>query len=204
LDPNDVSSRDRSAKMARVIGDIQRHTDPKAALATYDLGIQRSREVRNVVGRHDEARLLAKSANPLRRLGRADEGRRRLEQALEILRGLGDYPLPPKSIAGEVDTAMRELAEHERETGNPRRAREIYEQLLQWLEERGQGNATTLLIATDLSRLYAAMEKTYETLGLSTEVEKFRAKRLQIWTDWDRKLPGNSYVTRQLREAAGR
>jgi len=204
MDANDVSSRDRSAKMARVIGDIQRHKDPKAALATYDLGIQRSREVRNVVGRHDEARLLAKSSHPLRRLGRAEEGRRRLDQSLEILRALGDYPPPAKSMAGEVDTVMRELAEHERETGNPKRAREVYEELLRWLEERGQGAPKTLLMANDLSRLYAAMEKTYEALSVSTEVEKFRAKRLQIWTDWDRKLPGNSYVTRQLRDAAGR
>ncbi len=202
-DPNDSVTRDLVGKMGRGLGDILRHTDPAKALAAYELGIVRIRAVDNVDARRSLARYLAKTADPLRKLGRAAEGRRRLDQAIEILKQTKDYPPPPDDLAAEVDGVMRGLAQHELETGSPAKARETYERLLGWVEERHIG-PSTLLLANDLSRLYEAMAKVYAALGMRDEVQKMNARRLQVWTEWDRKLPSNPWVRGQLAAFQGR
>jgi tetratricopeptide (TPR) repeat protein len=196
-DANDASSRDRVGKVGRLLGDIQRHTDPAKALATYELSIKRIQVVDNVAARRDEARYLAKCAMPLRRLGRPDDARRRLDEAFAILRMTKDYPPPPHDISGETDGAMRALALHELETGNLQRSREIYEELLGWIDERKIG-PSTLLLAKDISRLYESVIHMYTVLKMPAKVREYEERRLQVWREWDRKLPGNPFVQREM------
>ncbi len=192
-DPNDVSSRDRVVKLSRVLGDILRHTDPAKALDIYDRGIASARAMKNVSGKRDEARLLAKTARPLRRLGRADEAGRRMDEAFAILRELGMYPPAPGSFAPEMDGVVRCQAEHQLETGRAGFARQTYEQWMQWVEERkiAPQNLTEVF---DFSRFYLDARRAYVALGMTDEAAKLDDRRRRLWIEWDRRLPGNQFI----------
>lgn len=192
-DPNDVSSRDRVVKLSRVIGDILRHTDAAKALDIYDRGIASARAMHNISGKRDEARLLAKTARPLRKLGRTDEAGRRIEAAFEILREMGVYPPPPGGFSPEMDGVVRCQAEHQLETGRAGFARQTYEQWMQWVEER-KIVPVTLAEVFDMARFYREAGAAYVALGMQAEAAKLDERRRQLWAEWDRKLPGNQFI----------
>jgi serine/threonine protein kinase len=198
-DPNDAAFRDRVVKTSRVLGDILRHSNPAEALAVYENGIEAARALKNVSGKRDEARLLAKTAFPLRKLGRADEGQRRIDAALERLKELGLYPPKSKEFSEELDSVIRCLAEHQFETGHADAARKTYEQWMAWVKE-SDGKPQTLGDALAFARLYEAARRTYLALGMATEAEQLQTKRRELWMDWDKKLPGNRYIAARLAE----
>lgn len=195
-DPNDVSSRDRVVKLSRVIGDVLRHTDPAKALDIYDRGIASARAMKNISGKRDEARLLAKTARPLRRLGRADEAGRRIEAAFELLREMGVYPPPPDGFSPEMDGVVRCQAEHQLETGRAGFSRQTYEQWMRWVQER-KIEPQNLTEVFDFSRFYLDARRAYVALGMTDEAAKLDDRRRQLWVEWDRKLPGNQFIRLQ-------
>ncbi|MBS1832444.1 MAG: hypothetical protein JST65_07025, partial [Acidobacteria bacterium] len=199
-DTNDAAPRDMVGKTSRTLGDMVRHSDMAEALRIYENGERTLAPVNTASAQRDRARLLAKMALPLRRLGRAPEAAQRLASSEELLRKLGFYPPSKDQFAPEVDTYMQCLAQQQFETGHPAQAKATYQQLMAWFEERKMLEHPTLSDATSLSDLFGQMRKTYLALGDPASAAKMAARQRALWDEWSRKLPRNAYVERRRRE----
>jgi hypothetical protein len=197
-DPRDYTSRDRLALVGMQLGNVLRHSDPARALTVYDLALRRAREVRNVVAQRREARLLAESSYPLRQLNRSAEARRRVDQSLELLKETKDFPAESIDIGGVVYFALYAQADQFSADGNPARAAGVFESILKAAASDSLQAPTNLGIASLLSRLYDGLARSYESSGDAARADAARAKRTQLWDGWNRKLPGNSYIQKQL------
>jgi tetratricopeptide (TPR) repeat protein/tRNA A-37 threonylcarbamoyl transferase component Bud32 len=198
-DPRDQTSRDRLATCAFELAEILTDRDARRSLATFDMAIARQREIKNnVKTRRFEAQLLAGSSYPLRRLHQASEAHRRIEAALALLRDTKDYPFAQIKPEREAVAALRAQADYESETGDRRRAIQIYEQLLAAMMEAQPDTRGDLIEATNVSTTYYFMAGAYRRAGEPVKADDMDARRLDLWRHWDEKLPGNSYVQRQL------
>ena len=56
--------------------------------------------------------------------------------------------------------------------------------------------------APKLSSIYEALSKLYQRSGDTPKAEDMEARRLELWRHWERKLPNNSYVIRQIAASA--
>ncbi len=52
--------------------------------------------------------------------------------------------------------------------------------------------------ANDMSSLYEALAHLDARLGNYQEARAFETRRTGLWRQWDRKLPGNPYIRRQM------
>lgn len=201
-DPNEVSYRDRVGTAGQQLGDTLRRNDPTRALAVYDRTLLRLREIKNSAkARRQEARVLAHSSYPLRSLHRLPEAKQRIDTAFEILRSLGEEESGVGTIGGEWDNTMRASADYESATGHPERARSILLDLQAKVLALHPNPETDLRHANDMSRLFASLAQVDAKLGKSDEQKMFETKRIDLWRQWDRRLPNNSFVHRQIAEA---
>jgi serine/threonine protein kinase len=202
-DPNDASCRILVASASRELGAILRHRNPQRALAVYDVGLLRLGEIKNnVKARRDEARMLAGSSYALRRLNRISEARNRIESAFRLLRETKDYPADRINPDNEAAAALRALGDHLGETGQPQRAAEVYQELLDKIMASKPDPRNDLRDATAISRIYEALAGLHRRNGQPDRAEAMTALRLELWRQWDRKLPHNSFIRRQLGEAS--
>ena len=198
-DPNDAQSRFSIGDYATSLGGILRHTDPRQATARYDEALQALAAIKNNPGaRRDEVRALAGSAYPLMQIGNATEARRRLDAAQSRLSEQKLYPLDQIELGSETDKMLRALADVEAGTGNIRRGTEIYQELLAKVMASNPKAETDLEDANDLSNIYRAMAQVHRRAGQTSVAAGLEARRLQLWQQWDSKLPNNSFVRRQL------
>jgi tetratricopeptide (TPR) repeat protein/tRNA A-37 threonylcarbamoyl transferase component Bud32 len=198
-DPIDSTSRTRVGNSGNPLGNILRHRDPQRALAVFDLAIRRLKEVRNrLVARRDLSMVLANSSYPLRSLHRPDEAKQRIDAALAILKDTKDYPAERTPLYSEVFIALRAQADHEVDVGEPRRALELYEQLLDKVMAAKPDVLNDLREAPRLSRIYEALTGLYRRTGDSEKAESMEARRAELWREWERKLPNNPFVLRQV------
>ena len=198
-DAGDSRSRALVGTAARELGDILRDRDPKRALAVYDLGIQRLGEMRNSLkARRDRGQLLANSAYSLRRLHRASEAKARIDAAFAILKGTKDYPAERISLGSYDYAIVCALADHEADTGDPRRALKIYEELRQKVLASHPKPESVLADAIRLSHVYAATAQLDRRTGRYDLASDLESSRQELWRRWDTKLPNNSFVRRQL------
>ncbi len=196
--PGDFTSRSRLSTAARELGGVLRAGDPQRALDIYDLGIRRIAEVpMNQSARRSRALLLANSSYPLRVLGRGAEARKRIDQALAVLRETGEYPadrLTPESAASVVLRAQADFADS---SGDPRGAIRVYEQLLEKIATAGTVQAD-LWSACNLARIYQRLAHLHRETGDERRASEMEAQRLTLWREWSEKLPGNPFVLRQM------
>ncbi len=198
-DLSDAASRARVGSTARELGDVLRDRDPRRSLAVFDLGIHRLEETRNrLESRRDRAVLLAKSSYPLRRLHRAAEARNRIDAAFAILKDTKDYPAERITLGSHVCTALSALADYEAELGDPHRALEIYQQLLDKVLATNPDAFNDLRETPKLSRIYAALALLYRRTGDVASARVIAARRVELWRSWQQKLPQNPFVRRQL------
>jgi len=198
-DASDSASRARVGMTARALGDILRDRDPRRALAVYELGIRRLEETPNSLkARRDRAQLLAKSAYALRRLHRSAEARPRIEAALAILKDTHDYPMDRVRPGSHSHTVIGALADEEAEDGNPRRALEIYEELLGKLMSAQLNPQESLPDAVVLSQMYAAIAELSRRTGAIDRASATNSLREELWGRWDAKLPDNPFIHRQI------
>jgi len=199
-DPNDSATRVRLASAAIPLGDMLRgENDPKRALAAYDLALERLGEVHNnPPARQDQIKALATSSYALRSLHQAPEAKRRINQALAWLPKTKDGLVEQFSISSYAFTVSCAQADQEGESGDGKRAVELYEKLLDRVMASQPDHLRDLRDAPRMSRLYAAMAGLYLRLGAATKARDFEARRVEMWQSWDRKLPGNAFVRRQL------
>ena len=198
-DPRDQNSRDRLATCARELADLLVDRDPQQSLATFDLAIRRLRETtNNVRARRREAAALAESSYPLLRLHRADEARSRIEEAFALLRATKDYPAKQLNPESDVVAALRAQADFESQAGDRHRAVAIYEELQTAMMASKPDPDGDLMDAARVSQLYQSMAAVYRRAGDPVKAGGMDERRLALWSQWDAKLPQNSFVQRQL------
>ena len=198
-DPNDAGSRLALATDGIRLAGVLHRTDPPRAVSTYDEVLRRLAEVKdNSRARRGEARALARSTYPLRAMGRFQEARKRLDLAFARLSDLKLYPSEQVQPGSEPDDALRALAEFEAATGSLQHGLDIYQQLLKRIEATKPEPASNLEDAADLSNIYAAVAVLHRRAGHAKAAAEIEARRLDLWRTWDRKLPGNVFVHRQL------
>jgi predicted Ser/Thr protein kinase/tetratricopeptide (TPR) repeat protein len=198
-EPKDYLSRDRVAEDALYLGNVQRHTDPKRALEVYDHGLMRIREVPSEIqARRHEASLLAASSYAARRLHRESDARDRIEAAFRLLRETKDYPAETIKLGSEADCLLRALADQFAESGDPNQALEAYQDLRGKILKSNPDAQNDLLNAAQLSRLDVTLAGLLRRAGRSEEAAVLDQNRLELWRHWERKLPNNPFVERQI------
>jgi tetratricopeptide (TPR) repeat protein len=203
-DPDDYSSRSYVSMAGRELGDILRETSPKRALAVYDQARRRVGEIKgNSKSRRDEVWLLTGSAYALRRQGRPAEARQRIDAALSILQEIKDYPAPKVILGDESDAALRALGDHYADTGEITAAIQTYEDLHERVLASKPQPETDLRHANGVSRIYRDLANLYVRTGRVAEAKVLEQRRTELWRYWDRKLPENVFVRRQLEKSAG-
>jgi hypothetical protein len=131
-------------------------------------------------------------------IGNSAEARKRLDAAFTRLKELSLYPSDQIELGAEADKASRALAEFEAGTGKVQRGIEIYEELLAKIMASNPKPETDLEDATDLSNIYRGLAQLHRRIGQSSLASGFESRRLELWQQWDRKLPNNSFVRRQI------
>ena len=203
-DLSDAASRSRLGTTARELGGVLRDRDPRRALAVYDLGIRRLAETRGrLEARRDRAVLLAKSSYPLRRLHRPSDAKARIDAAFAVLKETKDYPAERIRLGSHAYTAVCALADHAAETGEPRLALQMYQDLLDKVMATRPDPIGDLRDTPKLSRIYGALSVLYRRSGDSASAEAMNARRVELWRHWQQKLPQNAFVRRQLEATAG-
>jgi serine/threonine protein kinase len=201
-DTNDQFSRNRLADAGVNLGDVLRHFDARRSLDIYDHTLRHLAEVRNNTAfRRFEVSALAGSSYSLRRLGRPADARGRLDAAFERLRQLKLYPAEKVETGSEAEDALRALAEYEVGTGNFRRATELYQNILDLTETTNSKPENSLTDALDRSSIYRAMSALLGRAAKADLASALEARDRDLWQQWDRKLPNNAFVHRQLESA---
>lgn len=198
-DRQDYTSRTRQATAARELGNILRYSDPQRAIEVYDTGIGELETIQNnLKATRDRAVLLANSSYALRKVGRALEASRRIEDAIAILKLTHDYPAEKAALGTEVFTVMRARADDIAAKGDVRGALAMYEELRREMIASKPDPSNDLRDATQLSGFYTALGGLYQQTHDAAKAETITAQRRDLWRQWDRKLPGNPFVQRQL------
>jgi tetratricopeptide (TPR) repeat protein/predicted Ser/Thr protein kinase len=199
-DPNDATSRSHVCTAGRHLANILVDSDPERALSLYDKGLSRLAEVRdNIRVRRDRAVLLASSSYALRHLHRTAEARQRIDAAFELLKQTRDYPSEAVALEGVAYTALMARADFDAEQQrDPQLAVAEYEQLLEKVNAARPEILADLRVAPRISSIYGSLARAYRRAGQTFKAEAMDAKRLDLWRHWDRKLPGNAFVQRQL------
>jgi serine/threonine protein kinase len=185
------------------LGDVLRHSDPKRALEVYDHSLVRIREVPNdVAARRLETLLLAGSSYAARWMHHEKDAKDRIDAALRLLSETKDYPAGSIRAGSEADTALRALADHYAETGQPEQALEIYQELFRKIMASNPDPQNDLLNSVYVSRLNASLATLLRRMGRESQTVPLEAGRLDLWRYWNRKLPNNPFVLRQLEAAS--
>jgi serine/threonine protein kinase len=198
-DVNYYVARSVVAMAGNYLGDILRHSDPKRALEVYDHSLTRIREIPNdIAARRAETLLLAGSSYAARSLHREKEAKDRIDAAFRILSETKDYPVDRIRLGSEADIAMRALADHYAENGEPGQALETYQDLFRKIMASNPDLQNDLLNSVSISRLRTSLAMLLRRSGRADA----EADNLELWRYWNRKLPGNPFVLRQLEGAA--
>lgn len=198
----DLQIRFFVASAGRHLGNSMRQRDPRRALAIYDHSLMRIREVDDVnhdlVARREEAFLLAASSYAARWAHREDDARKRIDAAFRLLRDTKDYPAEKISPGQEADAAVRALADHYAESGQPGKAVEAYQELRRQIMASNPDPEHDLLNATRISQLDVTLAALLRRVGRTDDAATLDVGRLAIWQQWAHKLPNNPFVLRQL------
>jgi len=201
-DPDDAFSRGRLESPGLLLARIARDADPARALEYYDHLLTHFGEVKNNPQmRRYEIRTEADSAHAWLRLGRIDRARQQLQAAFARLRDLKLYPRDEVAPGSEADDVLRANAAIEVQSGNVAHALDIATTLLAKLMASKPEPQEDLADAVDVSSLYALLTDLNRAARQQANSADYARRRVQLWQQWDRKLPGNPFVRDQLNTA---
>ncbi|MBS1829658.1 MAG: protein kinase [Acidobacteria bacterium] len=193
-DREDAWSRLLLAPVARELGFVLRDRNPERALQVYDYTLSRVAEVHNnTEARRVEVELLSGSSYALRRLHRVSEAKARIDEAFRIMGETGDYPSERVIPNQQTDAALRALADHYAETGEPERAAAVYNELLRKMIADNANPESDLRHAVAFSSLYKSLAAIDHG-----QTESLTAARVALWRNWQRRSPTNGYMRREL------
>jgi tetratricopeptide (TPR) repeat protein len=198
-DQSDYSSRARLAMAGRELGDILRHSDARGALEAYDLARHRLGEIKNnPKARRDEVWLLAGSSYALRSMRRFDQAGERIDRAFATLREIKEYPAERIEPGEQVAAAIRALGDHQAGTGRVAVALGTYQGLLEKVLAAKPQPEANLRHANSLSRIYQRLSELARRNGRKDLASAMAKRRFELWRHWNRKLPENNFVLRQM------
>jgi hypothetical protein len=198
-EPKHYQSRSAVAECGLYLRNVLRDSSPKEALDVYDDSLMRIREVpSDIQARRQEASLLAASSYVARGLYREGDARNRIDATFRLLRDTQDYPAEIIKPGSEADHAVRALADHYAGTGQTNQAIEAYRDLRCKIVKSNPDAPNDLLNAAQLSRLDVTLAGLLRRAGRGDEAAALDQNRLELWRQWDRKLPNHPFVQRQL------
>jgi tetratricopeptide (TPR) repeat protein len=198
-DSSDQQSRNYLADAGINLADALRHTNSRRALEVYDHTLSHLAEIKNNPAfRRFEACALINSTYVLRELGRSAEARNRLDAARQRLRDLNLFPASVVDLGSEAEDLLRADADHEAATGSVARALASYQELLRLTRASNPDPNSDLTAAVRLSTLLRSLSALQHRAGLAMDAAAARQRDHVLWMQWDRALPGNSFVQRQL------
>jgi hypothetical protein len=130
------------------------------------------------------------------------EAKQRIDAAFVRLREAGRYPAEQVEIKGAAEQSIRAMAEYQEALGQWERAAATYQELLDRVMASKPEPRNDLVHANILSGLYAALASLHRRTGHPGKAEPLETSRLELWQYWDRKLPNNSLIRRQLAAAS--
>jgi tetratricopeptide (TPR) repeat protein len=200
-DADDAWSRLLFATVGRELGDILRQRNqPQRALAVYDHSLRRLREVKdNAEALRGQAEILAGSAYALRRLDRVNEAQQRVDTAVELLRKTNEYPAERVVLGDAAEAVLRSLGDHLAETGRLEQGAGTYEELLAKVMAAKPDPGNDLRHAVGLSHIYTSLASLHSRNGGVDRAQAVDAMRLEMWQQWEAKLPSSEVVQAQLR-----
>lgn len=202
-DPKDALSRERVANAGIPLGNLLREQSPQRALGVYDLALTRDQEAGNSrVMMRKRALLLANSSYALLSLRRQHEAKDRIDQSLAILRQTKDYPAKQIQLDSETCVVVSAWADYEAKTGDVGQAIQLYQQLLAHVMASDPSPDTDLPDAPRMSRLYERLADLHRASGDIRAARDMDSRRMTLWQGWDRKLPNNPFIRKQLAAAA--
>jgi serine/threonine protein kinase len=197
-DAADYLSRHNEAMFGLEIGNILRHSDSKKALAVYDHSLARIREAEpNVSTQGDEAELLVASSYVVRWQGHEDESKLRVARAFELLEATRRFPADKVEPMSDIYDALRAKADDYGETGQVPEAIEAYSQLLTKMTAWGADPRNDLRDATCISRTWTALASLLRKSGQLEEANHWELVRMELWNEWNVKLPNAQPILRQ-------
>jgi hypothetical protein len=132
------------------------------------------------------------------------EAKQRIDAAFVRLREAGRYPAEQVDIKGAAEQSIHAMAEYQEALGQWEHAAATYQELLNRVMASKPDPRNDLAHANILTRLYAALSSLYRRNGSTAKAEALETSRLELWRDWDRKLPNNSLIRHQLAAASQR
>jgi len=134
----------------------------------------------------------------LRQLGRHEDAKQRLANAIDHLKRLGLYPSDKIDDESEAEVTFRALADDEADNGNVAAAIEQYQNLLNRIDPVETDPDFNAEDAVHLSTICSSLAALYRRAGHADQASALEARRLEMWRQLDRKLPNNPFVQRQL------
>jgi tetratricopeptide (TPR) repeat protein len=198
-DPRDAASRGRLATASRELGDLLKESDPERALAVYDYALQRLDDTpKTTKSQRTRAELLAKSTDPLRRLGRGDEAAKRLDLALAMLEETKDLPAEGIALDSPQFAVLSARGDAAAANGRIEEAAADYEEILSKARYDTPWAAPEqdLRSAQRLARLLRKVTSLYVQAGNETKAEAIRQRQRELARVWQARLPGNPVVAR--------
>lgn len=200
LDPQDTSSRQRIISAEVIRGNIIRDMEPAHALEMYADALNRVQEMKaDKLAHMLDVEVSAAMAEPLRKLGRVAEARRRLDHAFQLLSQMKMYPAAKIELGSEADDAMRARAEFETALGNATTGTQLCAELLAGISNAGGDTPRTLQDAVALSSFYRTAAEVYRAAGHNDPAAELDLRRLRLWREWARNETGNIFVAAQLK-----
>lgn len=200
-DAEDVSTRHNLAMAAEQLALLRLDRDPASSLALYDEARARRLEIPASHPNHiDRLASQAGAVRALVRLGRHAEAATRLDQ---LFQDFPKFKLNPNHIlpGNYAALALRAKADWNETTGDTAAATRIWRELAQAFEASPRKPEADLHWAYAFSEAYRALARLHESAGDADGAAVWQNKDRALWNRWDSKLPGNSFVQRQLRAA---
>jgi serine/threonine protein kinase/tetratricopeptide (TPR) repeat protein len=197
-DASDYLGRHKIATVSLEIGNILRHGSPTDALAVYDRALARIGEVGSDSSTQiDEADLLTASSYPLRWTGRNQEAQQYIARAFKLLTQAGQFPTGKiEPMSGAYDL-LRAQADDYAQAGQPGKAIEAYEELLNKLMAWKPDPQRDLRDAVCILRTWTALANLLQRTGRNEEAGRLEAQRGDLRKHWNDKLPNAEFLLRQ-------
>jgi tetratricopeptide (TPR) repeat protein len=196
-DLNDHNSRGGLAMAGISLGGILRRSDASRALEVYDHTLRHLAETPGDEHlQRLEITLLAGSSYALRSLGRMADARHRLDAALQRLRQLKMYPADTIDPGSAVEETLQAVAMDEAAGNHLAAAIAQYQELLDHIPPAN--SEPSLEDAVRLSTIYTSAAGLYLRAGDPLRASELTARRMELWRAWERKLPNNPFVLRQI------
>ena len=196
-DPKDAASRGRLATASRELGDLLKESDPERALAVYDNALKRLEDTPKATkSQRTRAELLAKSTDPLRRLGRGDEAAKRLAAAVAMLEETKDLPAEGIALDSAQFAVLSARADAAAANGHVEEAAAGYAEILSKAKYDTAWAAPEkdLRSAQRLARLLRTLTSLYVQAGDEAKAEAIRQRQQELAQVWQGRLPGNPVV----------